>query len=355
MLVSKTISKSQVYKSKTELFLKLFASISLIKPLFTFCLQKESNMADLQGFFLPFIICLVSLLVVQAIFRRTRIQSRLPPSPPALPIIGHLHLLAPIPHQAIYKLSSRYGPLIHFFLGSVPCVVACSSEIAKELLKTHENAFSSRPKMLAVDYLTYGSAGFIFTPYGPYWKFMKKLCMSELLGARTLNQLLPVRSEEIRRFIQMVLTKANAKEAVDVGLEINRLTNHIMSRMTMSQRCSDNEADEVRELVQSILELCGKFNLADCFWFCKNLDLQGFGKKTNEARKTFDAMMERIIKEHEETRKLNKETSGDDAPKDLLDILLTISEDESSEVKLTRENIKAFMLVNSLWHLCVTA
>lgn len=123
MLVSKTISKSQVYKSKTELFLKLFASISLIKPLFTFCLQKESNMADLQGFFLPFIICLVSLLVVQAIFRRTRIQSRLPPSPTALPIIGHLHLLAPIPHQAIYKLSSRYGPLIHFFLDQSPVLL----------------------------------------------------------------------------------------------------------------------------------------------------------------------------------------------------------------------------------------
>ncbi|KAL9419891.1 hypothetical protein AB3S75_037621 [Citrus x aurantiifolia] len=39
-------------------------------------------MADLQGFLLPFIICIVSLIVVQAIFRRTRIQSRLPPSHP---------------------------------------------------------------------------------------------------------------------------------------------------------------------------------------------------------------------------------------------------------------------------------
>ena len=91
---------------------------------------------------------------------------RLPPSPLALPIIGHLHLLAPIPHQALHKLSNRYGPLLHLFLGSVPCVVASSPEMAKEFLKTHENSFSNRPNSAVVDYITYGSQGFAFAPYG---------------------------------------------------------------------------------------------------------------------------------------------------------------------------------------------
>lgn len=294
------------------------------------------------------------MFLVLVIFRRSKTTSCLPPSPPALPIIGHLHLLAPIPHQAIHKLSTRYGPLIHFFLGSVPCVVACSAEIAHEFLRTHETSVSSRPKLAAVDYLTYGSAGFVFAPYGPYWKFMKKLCISELLGARTLNRLLPVRSEEIRQFIQMMLRKANAREEVDVGGELNWLANHIVSRMTMGQRFSNNEdeAREARKLVQTILELTGKFNFADVIWLCKNLDLQGFGKRMKEVRKKFDMMLDKIIKEHEEARKINKKTGGDDnAPKDLLDILLNISEDENSEMKLTRENIKAFILVRSLSNL----
>jgi hypothetical protein len=80
------------------------------------------------------------------------------------------------------------------------------------------------------------------------------------------------------------------------------------------------------------------------------LDLQGFGKRLKEVRKRFDTMTERIIMEHEEARKKKKETGEGDPVKDLLDILLDISEDDSSEMKLTRENIKAFILVKSISH-----
>ena len=57
-------------------------------------------------------------------------------------------------------------------------------------------------------------------------------------------------------------------------------------------------------------------------------------------------MIEKIIEEHQETR--TKRRHNNDASqqmKDLLDILLDISEDESSDIRLTRENIKAFILV----------
>uniref|UniRef100_A0A803P5Y1 Cytochrome P450 n=1 Tax=Cannabis sativa TaxID=3483 RepID=A0A803P5Y1_CANSA len=147
--------------------------------------------------------------------------------------------------------------------------------------------------MTAVDYLTYGSADFSFTPYGPYWKFMKKICMTQLLGGKTLDQFLPLRREEIKKFLHLMLKKADQKEE-------------------------------------------------DYIWFCKNLDLQGFGKRLKKVRDKFDSMMDRIIKEHEEVR--SKKESEDDTVKDLLDMLLDISEDESSEFKLTRENIKAFIL-----------
>lgn len=57
-----------------------------------------------------------------------------------------------------------------------------------------------------------------------------------------------------------------------------RLTDNVISRMTMNQRGSDNddEADEVRKLVHDVAELTGKFNLSDFIWFCKNLDLSDF-------------------------------------------------------------------------------
>ncbi|KAH7511013.1 hypothetical protein FEM48_ZijujUnG0057600 [Ziziphus jujuba var. spinosa] len=313
-------------------------------------------MADWHSYIIVFLVWLISTILFRSIFTKTKTKLRLPPSPLSLPIIGHLHLLAPLPHQALYKLSIRYGPIIHLSLGSNPCVVASSPEVAKEFLKTHETSFSNRPKGIAVDYLTYGSADFSFAPYGPYWKFMKKLCMSELLGGRTLEQLLPVRLEEIKMFLELMLKKADANEAVDVGGELTRVTNNVISRMVMSQRCSENEneADRVRKLVKETAELTGKFNLSDYIGFCKNIDLQGFRKRLKEVRENFDTMMERIIKEHEEARKKEKKINGggdDHGVKDLLDILLDIAEDERSEIRLTRENIKAFILESDIVNL----
>ncbi|EEF29985.1 cytochrome P450, putative [Ricinus communis] len=273
-------------------------------------------MADiLQDYALQLLIFLGSLFLLQTIFAKTRNKAHLPPSPRALPIIGHMHLLGPIPHQAFHKLSTRYGPLLYFFIGSKPCVLASTPEIAREILKNNESNFMNRPKVANLHYLTYGSADFATIPYGPHWKFMKKLCMTELLGSRTLDQFLPIRQQETMRFLKVVLSKAAAKDAVNIGGELMRLTNNIMSRMVLRTRCSgkDDEADEVRKLVKELNELGAKFNLSDSIWFCKNLDLQGFEKRLKDARDRYDSMIERIIKEHEEARKKKEMDDGDTA------------------------------------------
>ncbi|XP_004493554.1 cytochrome P450 93A3 [Cicer arietinum] len=304
-------------------------------------------MADYQGYFLLFIIWLISTILVRTILKRKQNKSNLPPTPLSLPIIGHLHLLGPIPHQAFHKLSTRYGPIMHLFLGSVPCVIASTPETAKEFLKTQETYFSNRPQSSSVDYLTYGSQDFSFAPYGPYWKFMKKICMSQLLGGHTLTQLLPLRRQETTRFVKLLIKKGEENEAVDVGGVLMTLSNNVVSRMIMSRSfCeSDGEADAVRKLVQDTAHLTGKFNVSDFIWFFKNWDVQGFGKRLKEIRDRFDSMMERMIKEHQEERRRRKEVGGGDGQiKDLLDILLDILEDESSEINLTMENIKAFIL-----------
>ena len=295
------------------------------------------------------LVCLISTIVIVFILRTKQNKTLLPPSPMALPIIGHLHLLSPLPHQDFHKLSIRYGPIMHLFLGSVPCLVASTAEAAKEFLKTHESSFSNRPvQTVAVEALTYGFQDFFFAPYGPYWKFMKKLCMSELLGSRMLEQLLPVRQEENKRFIQRVLEKGVAGEAVDFGGELMTLSNNIVSRMAVSRTSTENEKDveEMRKLVADAAELVGKFNISDSIWFLKRFDLQGFNMRLNETRDRFDAVLDRIIKRREEERRNNNQTGGTRPFKDMLDVLLDIFEDESSEMKLNKDKIKAFILVS---------
>ncbi|PWA50803.1 hypothetical protein CTI12_AA451430 [Artemisia annua] len=299
-------------------------------------------MVDIYGYFIIFVLSLTTILFIRSFSSSSGIKSRLPPSPFALPIIGHLHLLAPIPHQALHKLSIKYGPIFRFFLGSVPCLAVSSPELAKEFLRTYEASYLDRPRNATTVYLTYGSKDFMFAPFGPYWKLMKKLVMSDLLNGKTLELLLPLRQDETNWFLHSLSQKAKLGKAVDVKGELMKLTNNVISRMLMSERCSEdeNETDDMRKLVPEISEITGKFNLADYIWFCKNLDLQGYKKRVKEIHRRFDQLIERIISEHEDERM----KKGKDEVRDLLDILLNISEDETMEMKLTKENIKAFIL-----------
>ncbi|KAJ1409906.1 Cytochrome P450 [Sesbania bispinosa] len=303
-------------------------------------------MAEIQHYFQLFFLWLLSTIVVRAILNRKQNKSHCPPGPPSLPIIGHFHLISDLPHQSFHNLSFRYGPIMQIYLGSVSCVVVSTPEIAKEFLKTNETFFSSRFVSAAVHYLSYGLKGFLFAPYGEQWKLMKKLCMSVLLGGRTLDQLLPVRQQETVRLLRLLQKKGEAGEAVDVGGELLTLTNSVISRMTMSRTCSENDGDveDIRKMVEDTAELAGKFNVSDYIWFCKNLDLQGMNKRLKEILDRFDTMMERVIEEHQVERKKRKERGEGAQIRDLLDILLEIHEDESTEIKLTRVNIKAFIL-----------
>ncbi|CAI8602195.1 unnamed protein product [Vicia faba] len=299
-------------------------------------------MEIIQEYIAIFLILLSSTILVKSIFTKSKLH--LPPSPLALPIIGHFHLLLKQPlHRVTHNLSNRYGPIIQIYLGSTPMIFVSSSEIAKQIFKTNESLFWNRPSNMAINYLTYNSSDLAFAPYGTYWKFMKKLCMSELLNGKMLDQLFPIRQEEINRFLQMIIQKSEVNESVNLTDEFLKLTNSIVMKMAIGKSCfkEDDEAYKVTERVRESAMLSGMFNLADYFWFCKRFDVQGIKKRLKDVHDRFDTMMETIVKEHEDCRSKSKREEG---VKDVLDALLSIYEDPSSELKITRDNIKAFLV-----------
>jgi len=158
-----------------------------------------------------------------------------------------------------------------------------------------------------------------------------------------LEQLLPVRQQENKRFIQRLLQKGVAGEAVDFGGELMTLSNNIVSRMTVGHTSTEKE---LTKLVADAAELLGQFNISDFIWFLKRFDLQGFNVRLKKTRDRFDAVLDRIIKQREEERRNKKETGGTRPFKDMLDVLLDIFEDESSEMKLNKDNMKSFILVS---------
>ncbi|XP_043691693.1 cytochrome P450 93A3-like [Telopea speciosissima] len=301
--------------------------------------------------FLFFIFLISTLLCLCLSFhRKPRNQFKLPPSPPSLPIIGHLHLIGSILHQSLQSLSNKHGPLISLHLGASHCLVASSSSIAKEIFKTHDLIFALRPKFAFEEQTSlYHGCSFLMAPYGPYWRFMKKLCMTKLLGEQQLKRFVCVKQEEIRRFLKRLLKSYQDGKPVDMGVELRVLTNNIICRMAMSTRSAEsiNEAEECRELVHEISAVGAKMCLGEVLGPFGKLDWFGYQRKMKEAIKRFDDLMERILQEHQRRphkNKNNNDQDGERENKDLMDILLEISQDEKAEVKLTQTGIKSFFL-----------
>lgn len=130
-------------------------------------------------------------LVVKSLFKKPLTRTNplhLPPSPPALPIIGHLHLLGPSLYKSSHNLSTKYGPLLYLCIGATRCLLVSTSSMATEIFNTNDLAFAYRPHFTFVDKLPYGNYGFFMAPYVDYWRFIRKLCMTELLSIQKIEE-----------------------------------------------------------------------------------------------------------------------------------------------------------------------
>ncbi|KAA8517017.1 hypothetical protein F0562_017165 [Nyssa sinensis] len=267
-----------------------------------------------------------------------------PPCPPALPIIGHLHLLGFVFPKSFQTLASRYGPLMRIHIGASTSFLVSNANVAKEVFKTHDVSFASRPEFGSSEYSIYkDSSSFFKADYGTYWRFMKKICMMELLSAPQLNRFAGIRKEEMMKFLETLVKCSDEAEACNLGAEIMTMTNNTICRMAMSTRCSGNanQSQMIREFVKELQQLVPLMSLGEMLGPLKRYDLLGTGRRLKALLMQYDELIEEIMMEREKERNA---IDGERERKDMMDILLDISEDESAEVKLTRNDIKAFLL-----------
>ena len=120
------------------------------------------------------------------------------PAPPgprkwALSILGNLpylmFMMRHIPlHQALYKMSKQYGPLMELRLGTAQRILVVSSPSAARLvLQTHDKIFSSRAPNIATSILHGSPANNIsFVEPGPRWKLLRRICTNQLMAPKCL-------------------------------------------------------------------------------------------------------------------------------------------------------------------------
>ncbi|KAB1220503.1 Cytochrome P450 82C2 [Morella rubra] len=156
-----------------------------------------------------FLLLLLLIWMVRRIQKPTDRRSLPPQAGGAWPMIGHLHLLGGEPvHITLGKIADKCGPIFTIRLGVHQTLVVSSPEMAKDCLTTNDKAFANRPKGLAAELMAYDSAVFAFSPYGSYWRQLRKIATQEFLSNQRLEMLKNlrgVRGERIyKRDIQAV-------------------------------------------------------------------------------------------------------------------------------------------------------
>lgn len=281
-------------------------------------------------------LALVSLLIVLAGRRRSAAHGRglrLPPGPWQLPVIGSLHhLVGQLPHRVMRDLARRHGPVMLLRLGEVPTLVVSSRDAAREVMKTHDTAFATRPLSATVRVLTNGGRDIIFAPYGDYWRQLRKIAVTELLTARRVLSFRAIREEEVAAMLRAVAAAAAAARPLEMRARLSALVADTTARAVIGDRCKDRNVF-LRELNRSI-ELSAGFNPAD-LWPSSRLAsrLSGVVRRAEECRDTVYGILDGIIQDH-------LERMGSDA-EDLLDVLLRIQKDGGLQFPLDMDAIKS--------------
>ncbi|KAM3282947.1 cytochrome 71D7-like [Capsicum chacoense] len=268
---------------------------------------------------------------------------KLPPGPWKLPFIGSMHHMAGgLPHRVLRDLAKKYGPLMHLQLGEVSAVVVTSSELAKQVLKTHDLAFASRPKLSAMDIICYDSRDIVFSPYGEYWRQMRKICVMELLSAKNVRSFSSIRHEEVNRLIESIRSSSSSSELINFTERVIWFTSCMICRSAFGQVLK--EQDEFIKLIGEVVSLAGGFDVADIFPSYKFLHSLSPAKQTLlDAHRKVDAIVEDVINEH---KKNLQNHNIDDAfgGEDLVDVLLRLMKDKSLQFPITNNNIKAIIV-----------
>ncbi|XP_068640948.1 premnaspirodiene oxygenase-like [Aristolochia californica] len=276
------------------------------------------------------------------VMRTTLNNLNLPPGPWKLPMIGSVHHLAggSLPHRILRDLAKKHGPLMHLKMGEVPLVVASTAEAAKEIMKTHDRSFASRPELPAARHNTYGFTDVAFAPYGAYWRQMRKICVLELLTIKRVESFGFIRDEEVLNMLSSISVSCNS--LVNLTRKFYYLTNNVVARAAFGHR--SQYVDKFLFVIGDAIKEAGGFSVADLFPSSKLLFwITGMKAKMEKNHHMLDEILSKVLEECKVRYKI-KNRDGDDSDENLVDILLRLQQRGNFEVPITDDNIKAVIL-----------
>ncbi|XP_038699211.1 xanthotoxin 5-hydroxylase CYP82C4-like [Tripterygium wilfordii] len=282
-------------------------------------------------------ITLACTLLVYYFFTKPKHPQNNKKSPPeakgALPFIGHLHLLARSSKSAykiLGEMADKIGPTFILKLGVHRTLIVSTPEIAKECFTTNDRIFATRPTSMAADILGYHYAMFAISPYGPYWREMRKIATVELLSNHRIDLLREVLKSEVRTPINKIRKQMNTNEtAVKMDLKqwLEDLNLNMITRVIAGKQCvgaktkaEKEEYERIQKGLKELLALAGSFAVGDALPFLRRFDIGGVEKAMRRTSKEMDGILQEWLNEHKQKRASGKV----EGTQDFIDVMLSI-------------------------------
>ncbi|KAL3329388.1 hypothetical protein AABB24_036467 [Solanum stoloniferum] len=230
-------------------------------------------------------------------------KNNVPPGPIGLPFIGNMHQFDSLtPHIYFWKLSKKYGKIFSLKLDSTPMVVVSSAKSAKEVLKTQDLIYCSRPSILGQQKLSYSGRDIVFAPYNDYWREMRKISVLHLFSLKKVQLYKPIREDKVARMIKKISQQAASSQVTNLSNLMISLTSTFLCRFAFGVRF-DDEAHERKRFDYLLAEaqaMMASFFVSDIFPFLDWIDkLIGLTDRLQRNFKEFDEFYEELIEQHQ--------------------------------------------------------
>ncbi|CAN6348584.1 unnamed protein product [Urochloa humidicola] len=213
--------------------------------------------------------------------RRRRI-----PSPPALPIIGHLHLLKKPLHRSLAALAKRYAGddagLLHLKFGARPVLLVTSPAIAGECFATHDVALADRPGLASRRILTGDLPAIGMCNYGPVWRQLRRLATVHALCTHRLTATAAARDAGARTMAARLCVAAAGGSGPAVAVKAAAyefVVGVIMTMVSGERSMPEEQMRRFKEMTEAGLAAAGAANRQDFLPVMRLLDLGRTAKK----------------------------------------------------------------------------
>ncbi|XP_044430949.1 desmethyl-deoxy-podophyllotoxin synthase-like [Triticum aestivum] len=230
------------------------------------------------------------------------------------------HLVGALPHRAMRHLALRHGPLMLLRMGELPVVLASSAAAAREVLKTHDAAFATRPRTNTITTLNGDGVGIALAPYGDHWRRVRKLCATELLGAPRVRSFRGTREAEAAALVASVAaaSASTSGAVVNVSSLVATYVVDAVVRVMVGGRIGNRDA--FLACLEEGLRVSAGFSLADLFPSSRLARALSRTTRRAEAMiREMSGLMDGVI---EEKRARKAAGAGREEEEDILDVLL---------------------------------